>query len=244
MNRHISVKSHCTRKGMISIAFLYSLFQMVDSFAVRNSPLPFTHSNGIVLADSSSGVSATDVRSFVRYPIYKGKCALCVRPIPPTFAPVSPTTRNLAREGGILLEFAPTSGVRAYDWTKKTSFLLDATECGAVVMMDTTKQENLDFFHDPNMGSSKQGEVSKKLQIYRSPDAKAMFLSLLVKEKSETSKTQVIPLTLAEFYVFQRLLKFSIPRLIGFDCIWGGDNTYTAPTPEAPPAWKVINPDE
>ena len=227
---------------------MYSLLPLVDGFAVRNSPIAtFSKSVAVAVAatesTSNSGAASNDLRTFVRFPIYKGKCALCVRPIPPTFAPVGPSTRNMVREGGILLELAPSSGVRVYDWTKKTSFLLDATECGAVVSMDT-KQDTLEFFHDPNMGGSKQGEVSKKLQIYRSPDGKAMFISLLVKEKAETSKSQVIPLTLAEFYVFKRLLKFSIPRLIGFDCIWGGDNSYSAPTPDAPPPWKVINADE
>ena len=194
--------------------------------------------------DTGAEGRSPEIRSFVRYPIYKGKCALAARPIPPSFAAVGASSRNLEKEGGILVELAPIAGVRTYDWSKKATFLLDPTECGTVVSMDITK-DNVEFFHDPNMGSDKQGSVSKRLQIYKSPDGKAVFVSLLVKDKSEAPKSYVIPLTFPEFYVLRRLIDFSIPRLLGFDCIWGGDNAVASTVPPAgPPAWKVIDPNE
>jgi hypothetical protein len=214
-------------------AFTSPKLKPVRAVSLRSTPF-----------SSSEGRGPETTRSFVRYPIYKGKCALAVRPIPPSFSPAGASSRNLDKEGGILVELAPVSGARTYDWSKKATFLLDPTECGSVVSMDITK-DTVEFFHDPNMGSEKQGDISKRLQIYKSPDGKAVFVSLYVKDKSDAPKSYVIPLTFPEFYVLRRLIDFSIPRLLGFDCIWGGDNVVAnTVTPSGPPAWKVIDPNE
>ncbi len=65
-------------------------------------------------------------RYFSNYAVYKGKGALCVKIIPPTWV-----GSEVKREGVVLFELAPATGAaREYDWTRKLTFSLDVTECG------------------------------------------------------------------------------------------------------------------
>ncbi len=84
----------------------------------------------------------------------------------------------------------------------------------------------------------------KRFKLAPYSDGKTVFLSLEVKDKKEAeTKSYSLPLTKAEMAVIQNLLSFSIPRLIGFDRVWGGDNVAwgKAPAPPSPPDWKVLN---
>ncbi len=77
------------------------------------------------------------------------------------------------RDGAVLFEFAlPKPGaakdLREYDWNRKASFSLSATECGDVLCMDTT--EGKEFLHDPNMGSKDAGIMTKKMRWSPTPD--------------------------------------------------------------------------
>ena len=82
------------------------------------------------------------------------------------------------RDGAVLFEFAlPKLGAvkdsREYDWNKKSSFSLSATECGDILCMDTT--EGKEFLHDPNMGSKDAGIMTKKMRWAPTPDFKGVF---------------------------------------------------------------------
>ena len=81
--------------------------------------------------------------------IYIGKGAVTVKIIPPTWSQVaSGTSYTVTRQGGFLFEFAPSTTVaREYDWTKKTTFFLDVTECGDLLH---SAADGIDFMHDPN----------------------------------------------------------------------------------------------
>lgn len=194
-------------------------------------------------ADISEPPYAT--KSYVRYPIYKGKAALSVRPVSPTFTPISGASgaRTLSKEGGMLFEFALASGQRVYDWANKGSFLLDVGECGAIISMEqrTGSAAGLEFVHDPNMGGEKQGEVTKRLKLAPAADGDSLFLSLQVKDKGGAAKQYSLPLTGAEFCVLRHLIQFSLPRFVGFDCIWGSDNAVMSAVPvPPPPQWAPL----
>lgn len=60
---------------------------------------------------------------------------------PPPGRPAPPR-----RAGRLLLEFAPASGPRAYDWGQKISLAMSATELGAIFAAPDAAHE---FFHDP-----------------------------------------------------------------------------------------------
>ena len=90
-------------------------------------------------------------RTYTGYNIYKGKAALNIKPIPPSFSKSGKSGRTVSREGSLLLEFAPVgSNPREYNWNQKVTFSLSVSECGEILAMDRTKA--LEFLHDPNMG--------------------------------------------------------------------------------------------
>ena len=91
-------------------------------------------------------------RTFVSYNVYKGKAAMAIKPVSPVFTQMSNGNRLLSKDGGILIEAAPVSGVREYDWTKKSAFLLDPTECGQILYFHETKGNEVNFIHDTFMG--------------------------------------------------------------------------------------------
>jgi hypothetical protein len=55
-------------------------------------------------------------KTFANFVIYKGKSAMQVTPLAPTFEQLGGTAQTTARDGGLLLTFAPASGPKAYDW--------------------------------------------------------------------------------------------------------------------------------
>lgn len=102
-----------------------------------------------------SSSSSSPVRNTVRYNVYKGKSALNIKPIPPTFAPPSPKGyRTIEREGTLFLEVAPAgSQPREYDWSRKITFALSATECGELLANHDFSQ-TVEFMHDPGAGGT------------------------------------------------------------------------------------------
>lgn len=107
---------------------------------------------------------------FTSYAIYKGKAALSMKPIPPTFT-TSDTSRIMKKSGGMLIELAPAVGAKVYDWKAKSTFVLDVNECGQI--LDRVSQnEGTEFLHDPNMGGGQAGQIIKKLKLQPMQDNK------------------------------------------------------------------------
>ena len=183
-------------------------------------------------------------RTFASYVIYKGKGAASVKSIPPVFSQIPGTrSRNVKQQGGLLFEVAPCVGTREYDWTKKSTFLLDPTECGEIVSME--KQVGCDFFHDPFMSDpNKAGLITKKMSWKPSQDGRGMFLSLTVTEKgSKDNYSSIsIPVTWAELEVMQSILRYSIPHYLGFHEVWNngglGMVADAPPNPSGPTEWN------
>eukprot|EP01041_Mallomonas_annulata_P007715 gene7715-15787_t len=184
-----------------------------------------------------------EIRTFSSYVIYKGKAALSIKPIPPTFTSRSPNSRSVARTGGILLEFAPVSGPREYDWSKKGTFMIDVSECGEIIALDISTKGTLEFLHDPNMGSPQAGQITKKLKFLPTQDGKGFFASLQVTDKSSTGPNSYsLPISLGEFAVLRNIISFCLPRFLAFDCGWGSSmgSSDFGPVPLPPPAYKTI----
>eukprot|EP00596_Hydrurales_sp_CCMP1899_P005934 CAMPEP_0119038074 /NCGR_PEP_ID=MMETSP1177-20130426/6776_1 /TAXON_ID=2985 /ORGANISM="Ochromonas sp, Strain CCMP1899" /LENGTH=214 /DNA_ID=CAMNT_0007000177 /DNA_START=84 /DNA_END=725 /DNA_ORIENTATION=- len=162
-------------------------------------------------------------RTFASYIIYKSKAAVSLKIIPPTFQAVGSNgkSRNVAREGGLLFEFANTMGPREYDWSKKGVFLMAAAECGELLLLDKTAPgPGLEFFHDPNMGGASAGQITKKLKITTAPDGKGVYINLNVNDKSASSMSYAVPVSWGELQVFKSIADYSIPRILGFDKVW------------------------
>eukprot|EP00595_Chromulina_sp_UTEXLB2642_P003019 CAMPEP_0196761150 /NCGR_PEP_ID=MMETSP1095-20130614/294_1 /TAXON_ID=96789 ORGANISM="Chromulina nebulosa, Strain UTEXLB2642" /NCGR_SAMPLE_ID=MMETSP1095 /ASSEMBLY_ACC=CAM_ASM_000446 /LENGTH=195 /DNA_ID=CAMNT_0042110315 /DNA_START=127 /DNA_END=714 /DNA_ORIENTATION=+ len=187
------------------------------------------------------------IRTYASYVIYKGKAALSVKVIPPSYSSLSSHSRIISREGGLLLEFAPVGSIpREYDWTKKTTFLLDATECGDILSIHQQKSNSVEFVHDPNANSDKAGQINKKFRMIPTPDGNGYFLTLQVNDKSTQSGpiTYSLPITHGELHVLNRLMEYILPYLLGFTEVWNnpglGEFIEPIPTPAPAPVWKKI----
>ena len=167
-------------------------------------------------------------RTFASYVIYKSKTAVSIKAFPATFEVVNNKARVVSREGGLFLEFANSSGPREYDWSRKGNFLMSATECGELLMMDAS-HKGLDFFHDPNMGSQTAGQVTKRVKFAPAPDGKGLFLSLAINDKSTGGGTYSAPVSWGELQV-----RFFF-RGDAVDGSWPND-LFTSPTHAPPPA--------
>ncbi|KAK0577631.1 hypothetical protein LWI29_036101 [Acer saccharum] len=165
---------------------------------------------------STTGAGENTVpRIFAPYSIYKGKAAICVDPILPTFTKMDSGHFRVDRKGCILLTFGPAIGERKYDWGKKQVFALSATEIGSLISMSPT--DTSEFFHDPSMKSSNAGQVRKNLSIKAVPDANGYFISLnVVNNLTKTTDRFVVPVTTAEFAVMKTACSYALPHIIGW----------------------------
>eukprot|EP00897_Mesotaenium_endlicherianum_P003308 jgi/Mesen1/3004/ME000177S02283 len=128
-------------------------------------------------------------RVFTNYTIYKGKGAVNVVPIKPTFEKRDGGGIVLAKEGAILFEFAASIGTRVYDWKKKQMIALRATEVGSLIALNP--DERVEFFHDPNMGRSGEGKVSKSLKVEPMPKLDGYYFNLRTRLAPISSSNEV-----------------------------------------------------
>ncbi|EOA36172.1 hypothetical protein CARUB_v10010024mg [Capsella rubella] len=164
---------------------------------------------------SSQNAEGSPARFYVGHSIYKGKAALTVEPRAPEFVALDSGAFKLSKDGFLLLQFAPSAGVRQYDWSKKQVFSLSVTEIGTLVSLGP--KESCEFFHDPFKGKSDEGKVRKVLKVEPLPDGSGHFFNLSVQNKLLNVDDNIyIPITRAEFAVLISAFNFVLPYLIGW----------------------------
>ncbi|PIN17012.1 hypothetical protein CDL12_10317 [Handroanthus impetiginosus] len=166
-------------------------------------------------APPSSQPGQLPPRVYVGYSIYKGKAALSVDPRPPEFSALDSGAFKVSKEGFVLLQFAPASGVRQYDWGSKQVFSLSVFEMGNIMSLGT--RDSCEFFHDPFKGRSDEGKVRKVLKVEPLPDGSGHFFNLSVQNKLINLDENIyIPITKAEFAVLVSTFNFVVPYLLGW----------------------------
>ncbi|CAN0925910.1 Single-stranded DNA-binding protein WHY1, chloroplastic, partial [Linum grandiflorum] len=212
-----------TRSGKLAVECRQSSY-----FEQQN----FSNSSGNSSSSSRGQGASTGgelpARVYVGHSIYKGKAALTVEPRSPEFAPLDSGAFKLVREGFVFLQFAPASGLRQYDWSRKQVFSLSVTEIGTLVSLGT--KESCEFFHDPNKGKSDEGKIRKVLKVEPLPDGSGHFFNLSVQNKPlNLDESIYIPVTRAEFTVLVSAFNYILPYLIGWhayaNSITPGDST-------------------
>ncbi|KFK33458.1 hypothetical protein AALP_AA5G016000 [Arabis alpina] len=168
-------------------------------------------------SSSQNGEGSSSARYYVGHSIYKGKAALTVEPRAPEFVALESGAFKLSKEGFLLLQFAPATGVRQYDWSRKQVFSLSVTEIGNLVSLGP--RESCEFFHDPFKGKgSDEGKVRKVLKVEPLPDGSGRFFNLSVQNKLlNVDENIYIPITKAEFAVLISAFNFILPHLIGWN---------------------------
>lgn len=170
--------------------------------------------------NNSSSSSSSSGRTFVDFSIYKSKSALSVKLVKPTFETDHQGRTIMKRSGGILLEFAPSIGTRKYDWTRKGSFMLSPIEAAELAnRLNPSRQsiaQKVEFFHDPGMGGSSQGSVTKSLKMEAMPDGTGgVFLNYNQTKFGEKLNVN-IPVSFGEVSALELLIKHLVPRVMGF----------------------------
>ncbi|KAJ9525533.1 hypothetical protein QJQ45_003080 [Haematococcus lacustris] len=145
-------------------------------------------------------------KCFADFAIYKGKGAVQMKPVPPSWSrtdgPRGPKL-VLSREGVLMMEFANVmQGQSDYDLTGRPS---DA---------------GVEFFHDSGKSNAAQAGITKRLKLIYGQDLSSMLLTVTQSNAQENKNTQVtVPITRAEFVVIKALANHLIPRLLGFDVV-------------------------
>ncbi|KXZ44322.1 hypothetical protein GPECTOR_69g415 [Gonium pectorale] len=147
---------------------------------------------------------------------------MCVQLLQPTWAARPDGSKQLERDGTMLLEFAnanpspagapQTAGAtnRTYNWGSKMVFALSANELGNILSGEVDKAERgITLWHDPaKLGKQ---EPKKKLSINRLPDGALQF------QVGNGTESVSVPVSKAEFEVFKSIANYAIPRLLGFN---------------------------
>uniref|UniRef100_A0ACD6A521 Uncharacterized protein n=1 Tax=Avena sativa TaxID=4498 RepID=A0ACD6A521_AVESA len=154
-------------------------------------------------------------RVFASYSIYKGKAALAFDPRPPQFVPLESGAHKVAKEGFVLLQFAPAVAARQYDWTRKQVFSLSVWEMGTLLTLGPT--DSCEFFHDPFKGRSDEGKVRKVLKVEPTPDGNGRFFNLSVQNLLlNVDESIYIPITRGEYAVIVSTFNYIIPHIMGW----------------------------
>ena len=138
-----------------------------------------TSTTATATASARSGVVFSfPARVYCDFAVYKSKTACKFAVIRPTFETKPDGSRSKRRDGGMLLEFAPAVGQRRYDWSRKQTILLSPLEL--VELPETLHLgRGVSFFHDPGMGTGRQGETTKSLKAEPMPDGSGgIFLNM------------------------------------------------------------------
>ncbi|RLN07298.1 single-stranded DNA-bindig protein WHY2, mitochondrial [Panicum miliaceum] len=165
-------------------------------------------------------------KKFASYTVFKGKAALSIHPILPSFSKMESGGSRMNRNGSVMLTFFPAVGQRKYDYTKKQLFALSPTEVGSLISLGPA--ESCEFFHDPSMKSSPlnqpfcvsshEGQVKKSLSITPLGSDSGYFVNITVLNNlQKTTDRLSVPITKAEFAVMRTALSFALPHIMGWD---------------------------
>ncbi|CAL9135300.1 Whirly transcription factor [Musa troglodytarum] len=157
----------------------------------------------------------SSIGRFANYTVFKGKAALSMKPILPAIRELDSRSSRVYRNGSVMLTFWPAVGQRKYDWEKKLAFALSPTEVGSLIGLGPA--ESCEFFHDPSMKSSLEGQVKKSLSISPLGNDNGYFLNLsVVNNIQKTNERLSVPVTKAEFTVIRTVLSYVLPHIMGW----------------------------
>ncbi|XP_062152681.1 single-stranded DNA-binding protein WHY2, mitochondrial [Alnus glutinosa] len=163
---------------------------------------------------AAKGGAASQI--FAPYSIFKGKAALTVKPVLPTFTKLDSGNLIVDRRGVMMLTFLPAIGERKYDSEKRQLFALSPTEVGSLISLGS--KDSCEFFHDPSMLKSNSGQVRKTLSIKAHADGSGYFISLnVVNNILKTKEYLSVPVTTAEIAVIKTACSFALPHILGWD---------------------------
>ncbi|KAM0885206.1 hypothetical protein ACQ4PT_030504 [Festuca glaucescens] len=201
--------------------------------------LTFEHALSTSAANYDENAST---KKFASYTVFKGKAALSISPILPVFSKLESGASRVNRNGSVMLTFFPAVGQRKYDYAKKQLFALSPTEVGSLISLGPA--ESCEFFHDPSMKSSNEGQVKKTLSITPLGSDNGYFLNISVMNNGQkTNERMSVPITKAEFAVMRTALSFALPHIMGWDQALTSHSQSPSSAPASRPRVERPNPD-
>ncbi|PKU69177.1 Single-stranded DNA-binding protein WHY2, mitochondrial [Dendrobium catenatum] len=163
---------------------------------------------------STAGSERSSGKAFADFSIFKGKAALLMSPVPPTFTKMDSGHQRVDKKGVILLKFIPAI----------------ATEVGCLISLGP--DESCEFFHDPSMKSSLEGQVKKTLTISPLNDGGGYMFNLSVMNAvQKTNERFTLPVTKAEFSVMRTAcgwVYYSVDWSVDEDWVGVDDNWFAS----------------
>ena len=112
-----------------------------------------SRAHGARLLSGFGGGSPT--RVYGRFTIFKGKAALDVGPIPPTFKAAGVDAAAVERPGVLLLGFTPAEGERGYAWGNKQLFSMTVLTATLLYLkVDPHSSLSFRFWHEVSLVAS------------------------------------------------------------------------------------------
>ncbi|KAL5670588.1 hypothetical protein ACJX0J_022809, partial [Zea mays] len=189
----------------------YDYIVMVNLYQMRGFDLKESLWSGSLTFQQAVSTAATNLdgnlsgKKFASYTVFKGKAALSIHPILPSFSKLESGGSRVSKNGSVMLTFFPAVGQRKYDYTKKQLFALSPTEVGSLISLGPA--ESCEFFHDPSMKSSNEGTVKKSLSITPLGSDSGYFVNITVVNSAERTNDRLsVPITKAEFAVIRTTL--------------------------------------
>lgn len=152
---------------------------------------------------------------YVKHTVFKDEGALGMKPKLPDYITLNMGGVTLAKEGSMFFEFTPVVGPRQYDWSKRKVIALSVVEVGNLLSLGPG--ESCEFTHDPFLGKSEAGKVSKVLKVGNLQDTEGYYFNFSVTDRIANADLRLsIPITRGEFSVVQSSLNFILPYLMGW----------------------------
>uniref|UniRef100_A0A0D3F0Y8 WHY domain class transcription factor n=1 Tax=Oryza barthii TaxID=65489 RepID=A0A0D3F0Y8_9ORYZ len=228
--------------GAFPAAFFSSPIPFGIRFSVGNATAAESQGQRCSASPASSPPPPenTSGRKFASYTVFKGKAALSMQPILPSFSKLESGGSRVNKNGSVMLTFFPAVGQRKYDYSKKQLFALSPTEVGSLISLGPA--ESCEFFHDPSMKSSHEGQVKKSLSVTPLGNDSGYFLNITVLNNlQKTTERLSLPISKAEFTVMRTALSFALPHILGWDQAL--TNHQPSPSPASKPRVERPHPD-
>eukprot|EP00798_Chlamydomonas_sp_ICE-L_P010682 gene10682-12372_t len=177
--------------------------------AIRTSVAASEAAEGTVDAKSAS-------KSIAKYSVYKGKAALRMNFVPPTWNETQKGDVYVEREGVLKLQFAPIGakttgtniGQRNYDWSTNLYFAMTSNE----MAMFLADKNGFELHHVPNEGNAGEGTQTKSLKLSPSGRDDGAFVFNLAQNGTKAAKV-MIPLGPNEMAVIKSLINYALPHV-------------------------------
>ncbi|KAK8947001.1 hypothetical protein KSP39_PZI006989 [Platanthera zijinensis] len=206
---------------MLSRFFPLRRSQAVSSSFLAEKLTYFRDASSLYNLVTQRGISTARTESssgklYADFAIFKGKAALLITPVSPKFIGMASGRQMVDRKGIVLFKFIPAIGAHKYDSERKQYFALSATEVGCLISLGPV--ESCEFFHDPSMKKSSEGQIKKTLSISPFPDGGGYIFNLSVMDSlNKTNERFTLPVTKAEFSVMRTAFGFVLPHIMGWD---------------------------